>query len=108
MRGPAPPAGRSFLIHAQGIAVGYAQHWHAGADEGGIDMVLATEARGRGLGPDAARTLITYLCKTLGWRRVTVDPSATNVRAVHAWEKAGFQRMAGEGEILAMEYRPAP
>lgn len=102
------PQVESFLIHAQGVPVGYAQYWHAGADEGGIDMVLATEARGRGLGPDAARALITYLCKTLGWRRVTVDPSATNIRAVHAWEKASFQRMAGEGEILSMEYWPAP
>ncbi|MFH8436785.1 GNAT family N-acetyltransferase [Streptomyces sp. NPDC018007] len=102
------PRVESFLIHAQGAPVGYAQYWHAGADEGGIDMVLAVGARGRGLGPDAARALIAHLCTTPGWRRVTVDPSATNVRAVHAWEKAGFRRMAGEGETLSMEYRPAP
>jgi aminoglycoside 6'-N-acetyltransferase len=102
------PQVESFLVHAHGVPVGYAQYWHAGADDGGIDMVLVPEARGRGLGPDAARALITYLCGTLGWRRVTVDPVATNLQAVRAWEKAGFRRMSDDGETLVMEYRPAP
>ncbi|MGY0490559.1 GNAT family N-acetyltransferase [Streptomyces sp. WG-D5] len=102
------PQVESFLVHAEREPVGYAQYWHADTDQGGIDMVLTTGARGRGLGPDAAHALITYLCTTLGWRRVTVDPSVRNTRAVHAWEKAGFRRMAREGERLLMEYRPAP
>lgn len=102
------PQVESFLVHAHGVPVGYAQYWHDGADEGGIDMVLVSEVRGRGLGPDAARALIAYLCGTLGWRRVTVDPVATNLHAVRAWEKAGFRRISGDGETLVMEYRPAP
>lgn len=92
----------SFLVLAQGVPVGYAQYWHAGAAEGGIDMVLVPEARGRGLGPDAARALITHLRDDLKWRRVTVDPAVNNPRAVRAWEKAGFQRVSCDGESLLM------
>ncbi|MFE9702378.1 GNAT family N-acetyltransferase [Streptomyces sp. NPDC005930] len=102
------PQVESFLVLADGTAVGHAQYWHADATEGGIDMVLTPGARGRGLGPDAARALVTYLCSERGWRRVTVDPAASNLRAVHAWEKAGFHRLAQEGDSLLMEWRPAP
>ncbi|MFG3283242.1 GNAT family N-acetyltransferase [Streptomyces sp. NPDC048111] len=101
------PQVESFLVYAQGTAVGYAQYWHAAATEGGIDLVLTAGARGRGLGPDAAHALLTHLWLDLGWRRVTVDPVATNVRAVRAWEKAGFAPVAREGSSLLMEWRPA-
>lgn len=102
------PQVESFLVLVDGTAVGHAQYWHADATEGGIDMVLTPGARGRGLGPDAARALVMYLCSERGWRRVTVDPAASNLRAVHAWEKAGFHRLAQEGDSLLMEWRPAP
>jgi len=101
------PEVESFLVLAQGLPVGYAQHWYAGDGEGGIDMVLVPAARGRGLGPDAARALARHTCGTLGWRRVTVDPAVTNIRAVRAWEKAGFRPVSVEGRTLLMEYRPA-
>ncbi|GAA2091210.1 hypothetical protein GCM10009759_15660 [Kitasatospora saccharophila] len=104
------PEVESFLVLAGGAPVGYAQYRRAGPDGGGIDLVLVPAARGRGLGPDAARALLAHLCGELGWRRVTVDPAAANVRAVRAWEKAGFRRVAGgdgdgHGDLL-MEYRP--
>ncbi|WNI20539.1 GNAT family N-acetyltransferase [Streptomyces sp. ITFR-16] len=93
----------SFLVLAQGVPTGYAQYWYAGEAEGGIDMVLTPEGRGRGLGPDAARALVAYLREVLGWRRVTVDPAAGNLRAVRAWEKAGFRTVSSDGEHLLME-----
>jgi len=98
------PRVESFLVLAQGTPVGYAQYWHAGVAEGGIDMVLAPEARGRALGPDAARALLAHLGGNLGWRRVTVDPVRGNVRAVRAWEKAGFRQVSSEAENLLMEF----
>ena len=55
----------------------------------------------------AARALARHTCGTLGWRRVTVDPAVTNIRAVRAWEKAGFRPVSVEGRTLLMEYRPA-
>ncbi|MHC3815774.1 MULTISPECIES: GNAT family N-acetyltransferase [unclassified Streptomyces] len=99
------PRVESFLVLAEGAPVGYAQYWRAGVADGGIDMVLEPEARGRGLGPDAARVLLAHLGGDLGWRRVTVDPARGNLRAVRAWEKAGFRQVASEGENLLMEYR---
>ncbi|MFI8483980.1 GNAT family N-acetyltransferase [Streptomyces rubrogriseus] len=98
------PSVESFLVLAQGTPVGYAQYWHAGVAEGGIDMVLAPEARGRALGPDAARALLAHLGGTLGWRRVTVDPVRGNVRAVRAWEKAGFRQVPNAAKNLLMEF----
>ncbi|BDM74695.1 hypothetical protein HEK616_81820 (plasmid) [Streptomyces nigrescens] len=99
------PRVESFLVLAHGTPVGYAQYWHADTAEGGIDMVLTAQARGRGLGPDAARTLLSHLRGNLGWRRVTVDPARDNLRAVRAWQKAGFRQVSCEGETLLMERR---
>lgn len=82
----------SYVVEADGEPVGYVQSWHEGDDaEGGIDMFLIPAARGRGLGPDAARTLARHLRDERGWRRVTVDPYLWNEPAVRAWRRAGFR-----------------
>jgi aminoglycoside 6'-N-acetyltransferase len=84
----------SFVVEADGGPVGYVQAWHEGGDdEGGIDMFLAPAARGRGLGPDAARALARHLLDERGWRRVTVDPYLWNEAAVRAWRRAGFRNV---------------
>jgi len=59
----------------------------------GIDLFLATSRHGRGLGPDAIRTVIRWLAETGGHHRITIDPEATNARAIRAYEKVGFQRV---------------
>ncbi|MZD07125.1 GNAT family N-acetyltransferase, partial [Streptomyces sp. SID5785] len=110
------PQAESLLVVADDEPVGYAQYWCAGPADGGLDLVLVAGARGRGLGPDAARALVRHVCGTLGWERVTVDPAVTNERAVRAWEKAGFRRAPdrpgaesgdGGGEAcVLLEYRP--
>ncbi|HEU5215235.1 MAG TPA: GNAT family N-acetyltransferase [Gaiellaceae bacterium] len=56
----------------------------------GLDMFLIPSARGRGLGPDAARAMVEHLLHERGRERVTVDPYAWNEGAVRAWERAGF------------------
>jgi aminoglycoside 6'-N-acetyltransferase len=56
----------------------------------GLDMFLIAGARGRGLGPDAARAMTEHLVRERGRDRVTVDPYAWNEGAVRAWERAGF------------------
>jgi aminoglycoside 6'-N-acetyltransferase len=53
-------------------------------------MFLVPAARGRGLGPDAARAMARHLIDDWGRARVTVDPYAWNEAAVRAWERAGF------------------
>jgi aminoglycoside 6'-N-acetyltransferase len=107
----------SFVVEADGEPVGYIQAWED-EDEplrGGIDMFLIPAARGRGLGPDAARALATHLLQDRGWARVTVDPYAWNDAAIRAWQRAGFEqvdeRVRGPDEDhaspwLLFEFRP--
>jgi aminoglycoside 6'-N-acetyltransferase len=81
----------AFIVEAVGEAVGYLQAWREDDDaEGGIDMFLIPHARGRGLGPDAARTLVRHLRDERRWRRVTVDPYLWNEAAIRAWRRVGF------------------
>jgi aminoglycoside 6'-N-acetyltransferase len=80
-----------FVVEAQGEPVGYLQAWNDLPGDGGIDMFLIPNARGRGLGPDAARTLARHLRDERGWLRVTVDPYLWNEAAIRAWRRAGFR-----------------
>ena len=58
-----------------------------------VDIFVGTAAQGRGVGPDAMRTLIAWLFDVRGHHRLTVDPAAENARAVHVYEKLGFRRV---------------
>jgi aminoglycoside 6'-N-acetyltransferase len=82
----------AYIVEAGGEPVGYLQAWFDSGDPDtcGLDMFLVPAARGRGLGPDAARALARHLLAA-GWRRVTVDPELWNERAVRAWARAGFR-----------------
>jgi aminoglycoside 6'-N-acetyltransferase len=82
----------AFIVEADGVPVGFVQAWwdEDPSTQGGIDMFLIPEARGRGIGPDAAHALVRDLLGERGWTRVTVDPYAWNERAIRAWRKAGF------------------
>jgi aminoglycoside 6'-N-acetyltransferase len=79
------------IVEEDGAAVGYIEAWtDDGGRSGGIDMFLAPGARGRGLGPDAARALARHLRDDRGWDPVTVDPYVWNGAAVRAWQRSGF------------------
>ena len=79
-----------YIVEAGGAAIGYLQVWTRDGRSGGIDMFLIPSARGRGLGPDAARAVARHLRDERGWDPVTVDPYTWNEAAVRAWERAGF------------------
>jgi aminoglycoside 6'-N-acetyltransferase len=81
-----------YVVMDNGEPVGYLQLWFDGnsPEDGGMDMFLMPAARGRGLGPDAARTVAHWLLDIGGLRRITVDPYLSNERAIAAWKKAGF------------------
>jgi aminoglycoside 6'-N-acetyltransferase len=87
----------AFIVEEARVPVGYIQAWTEDGRSGGIDMFLAPEARGRGLGPDAARALARHLRDERGWNPVTVDPYLWNDAAVRAWQRAGFEAV-GERE----------
>jgi aminoglycoside 6'-N-acetyltransferase len=58
-----------------------------------IDIVLASAAQDRGLGSDAIRTVARWLFDVRGHHRLTIDPAASNERAIRAYERVGFRRV---------------
>ena len=56
-----------------------------------IDIVLASGAQDRGLGSDAVRTVARWLFEVRGHHRITIDPAASNARAIRAYERVGFR-----------------
>src|SRR5215470_17296932 len=72
-----------FAIEADGEVAGwiqYAEELEPDYRHASIDLALGDGARGRGLGPDAIRTLARYIFDELGHHRITIDPSAANDR----------------------------
>ncbi len=57
----------------------------------GIDVFVATEFHGQGLGTDAIRIMVRHLTTALGHHRLTIDPAADNAAAIRTYEKAGFR-----------------
>jgi aminoglycoside 6'-N-acetyltransferase len=56
-----------------------------------IDLFLDPAVHGRGLGPDAIRTLAAQLIDVDGHHRLTIDPAADNAFAIRAYKKVGFR-----------------
>jgi len=56
-----------------------------------IDVFLDPAVRGRGLGPDAVRTLADHLVAERGHHRIVIGAAVDNRAAIRAYEKAGFR-----------------
>jgi aminoglycoside 6'-N-acetyltransferase len=83
-----------FVIEHGGAVVGYIQLAQEPDPEfrhASIDLFLTTEAQGHGLGPDAIRAVAIHLIDDRGHHRLTIDPAATNARAIAAYAKLGFR-----------------
>ncbi len=81
----ARPEVEPWIVEADGEPVGYLQVHGVG-----IDLFIMPAARGRGLGPDAARARADHLLQDRGALRVTVDTYLWNERAIRGWRNAGF------------------
>jgi aminoglycoside 6'-N-acetyltransferase len=81
----ARPDVEAWIVEEGDEPVGYLQ-----VHPEGLDMFLIPAARGRGLGPDAARAMARHLVDERLWSRVTVDPYTWNDGAVRVWQRAGF------------------
>jgi aminoglycoside 6'-N-acetyltransferase len=79
----------AWIVEERGDPIGFLQ-----VHPEGLDMFLIPAARGRGLGPDAARAMAEHLIRRRGRDRVTVDPYAWNEGAIRAWERAGFVQIS--------------
>jgi aminoglycoside 6'-N-acetyltransferase len=86
--------GTAFAIEEGGELAGLAQWWENDAPDfrhAGIDLFLAPERHGRGLGRDAVRTLARWLVVERGHHRITIDPALANERAIRCYEAVGFR-----------------
>jgi aminoglycoside 6'-N-acetyltransferase len=83
-------------IVEEGVVIGAIQ-FHEEEDpmyrHAGIDLFVATDRQGQGLGTDAIRTLARYLLEERGHHRLSIDPAADNLRAIRAYERVGFRRV---------------
>lgn len=83
-----------FVIEHEGEAIGFIQcveETDPMYEHASIDISLRSEWQGKGLGPDAIRTLARFLIDQRGHHRVTIDPAAHNIRAIKAYESVGFK-----------------
>jgi aminoglycoside 6'-N-acetyltransferase len=83
-----------FVIEHEGEIIGYIQAVTEDEPDfrhAGIDLFLRTDAQGRGLGPDAIRTLAIELIDGRGHHRLTIHPATDNERAIAAYAKLGFR-----------------
>jgi aminoglycoside 6'-N-acetyltransferase len=57
----------------------------------GLDILLASDHQGAGLGPAALRLAARWLIGERGHHRLTIDPAAANARAIRAYASIGFR-----------------
>jgi aminoglycoside 6'-N-acetyltransferase len=86
--------GSAFTIEVDGEPagwLGFDEENEPDYQQAGIDISLAPGHQGRGLGPEALRTVIEWLVRERGHHRFTIDPAAANERAIAAYAKVGFK-----------------
>jgi aminoglycoside 6'-N-acetyltransferase len=96
----------AFAIELDGRVVGLIQYYEESEPmyrHAAIDLFLSDEVQGRGLGPDAVRTLARYLTEQRGHHRLVIDPAVENVAAIRAYEKVGFRPVG-----VMRQYERAP
>ena len=69
-----------------------------------VDIFLAADLRGRGIGPDVLRTFIRHLIDERGHHRVFLGTNVHNARAIRCYEKAGF-RTVGTMRLAGRDHR---
>lgn len=93
----ADPRCRIYIVEDEGQALGQARLDAVSADEAEVDIALARDARGRGLGAEALRSLAAIAAAELGVGRLRARVKAGNVASQRAFTAAGFAE-AGRGE----------
>ncbi|MBB1158889.1 GNAT family N-acetyltransferase [Amycolatopsis dendrobii] len=86
---------QAYAIEHNGETVGIIQSWEEASPRyrhAGIDLAVHPGHYGLGLGAEAIRILAQRLFDR-GHHRITIDPAAANVRAIHVYEKLGFRRV---------------
>jgi len=82
-----------FLVEQDGRVVGWIQVSEENSPayrHAGIDIATAAEVHGTGVGVRALGLVRDWLVGPRGHHRLTIDPAASNERAIAAYRKAGF------------------
>ena len=94
-----------FIVHQEGLPIGYIQYYRAwvnpnwwpddpGTGVYGIDQFIADEDRlNRGIGTGFIRQFVRFLMEDPAIVEVRVDPRPDNGRAIRCYEKVGFVRI---------------
>ena len=96
----------SFAIEGDGELIGivmYSEELDPEYRHAGLDISLTTARHGQGLGAETLRLLARYLIDERGHHRLTIDPAASNARAIRSYESIGFRRV---GVMRAYERGP--
>ena len=56
-----------------------------------LDLFLAGDMLGRGLGTDTLRTVLRHLFEVRGHHRALIVPAADNERAIRSYKRVGFR-----------------
>jgi aminoglycoside 6'-N-acetyltransferase len=86
----------TFAITISDRVIGWIAGWEKLEPEyrhAGVDLFVSGAQQGIGLGPEAIRLVCDWLFRVRGHHRITIDPAASNLRAIAAYEKVGFQRV---------------
>lgn len=104
--GSKPYLGRSFIIKFMGKVAGHINYsYDKDQKVAEIDIWLKNSTySGKGIGSNAIQLLINYLEKNLNICSYLIRPSARNVRAVRAYEKAGFVKIDLNKEEILLKY----
>jgi RimJ/RimL family protein N-acetyltransferase len=118
---------RPFIFSVDGEAVGYIQYWFIGHHQNdtwiadhpwlaelpseaiGVDLSIGDPGRlSQGIGSGVLRAFTERLVGQ-GHKTIIIDPDPDNLRAVRAYEKAGYRaipRLQGRtGDTLIMQYQ---
>jgi aminoglycoside 6'-N-acetyltransferase len=86
--------GRAFAIEVDGALagwLGYNEELDPDCRHASLDIFLAPEYQGRGLGRVALLLAAGWLFDQRGHHRLTIDPACANTRAIRAYEAVGFR-----------------
>lgn len=84
----------AFAIEVDGALagwLGFHEELEADYRHAGLDIFLASDHQGAGLGPVALRLAARWLVGERGHHRLTIDPAAANARAISAYASLGFR-----------------
>jgi aminoglycoside 6'-N-acetyltransferase len=84
----------SFAVEVHGEVIGVVQiHEENEPDwrHAGLDISIRADQHGRGFGRESLRVAIEHLITERGHHRFTIDPSATNERAIRCYTAVGFR-----------------